>query len=643
VENHTCCGHGCCCGHEHSHSHDEPSLSGIFWQLGIGAALLLAAILLPLKGWLRLLAFVPAFLTAGLGVLRSAAAGVFRGRLLDETVLMSLASLGAFALGEPEEGVMILLFYRLGELFESLAQRRSRRSLEALLSLRPEVARVERPDGTLEECPTASVQPGTVLLVRPGERLPLDGVVYSGTAALDTAALTGESAPRAVGPGDEVLSGSVNLSGVLRIRVTQPFERSAVSRILELVEHAARGKTGSERFLAVFARWYTPLVVLGAAVLAVVPSVLTGDWHTWLRRGLSFLVVSCPCALVVSVPLSYFGGVGGASRLGILIKGSGCLEALADVGAVAFDKTGTLTDGSFVLHEVRAVGCEAGELLTLAALAETHSNHPLASAIRAAGAEKADPARLGETREFPGLGVCAKIDGREILVGTAALLEAHGIRISEEIPDGTAVYAAAEGRYLGTLVLRDALKPAASAAVSSLRKLGVRQIHLLTGDREAAARPVAAALQLDGCHSQLFPEDKVRLAVQLRSAAGRGRKLAVVGDGVNDAPVLAQADVGIAMGSQGTEAAMEAADVVLMRDDPALLADAIILARRTRRIVRENIVISVGIKALFLLLGSMGFVNLGFAVFADVGVLLLAVCNAMRTLILPGKGREKET
>ena len=605
-------------------------------KLTLGRILLAALLLLilhfvPVTGWGRLALYLIPYLTVGFEVLKEAAEGIAHGEVFDEDFLMAVATIGALALGEYAEAVFVMLFFCLGELFEDLAVDRSRASIASLLELCPQTVFVER-EGMLAELPPEKITVGETLLVKPGERLALDGEILSGESSLDTAALTGESLPRAVAPGDAVLSGCVNLTGALRVRVTKLSSESAVTKILETVENASQGKARSESFIARFAHWYTPAVVVGALLLALVPPLFTGQWSVWVHRALTFLVISCPCALVISVPLTFFGGVGGASRRGILVKSSGDLEALASVRTVVFDKTGTLTEGRFSVSRIFAEENEA-ELLELAALAESCSTHPMAAALREAFGKSSDLSRVESAEELAGFGVRAVVDGRTVLAGNAKLMEKHGIVCRSR--EGTAVHVAADGKYLGCLVLEDALKPSSVQAVRSLREQGVRKTVLLTGDSRQAAEKTAAAVGADAFDAELLPDGKVRAVEALLSELRGEEKLAFVGDGINDAPVLARADVGVAMGAFGSDAAIEAADVVLMDDDPAKLPLAVAIAGKTLRIVRENIAFAVSVKLIVLLLGALGIAGLGWAVFADVGVMVLAVANAARALRAP--------
>lgn len=598
----------------------------------LGGALLAVACLLPVENrWLRLLLFVVPYLAVGGDVLKNAAVNIAHGQVFDENFLMSIATIGAFATGEYAEAVAVMLFYQVGELFQSIAVGRSRRSIAALMDIRPDVANVER-DGTLCECAVEEVEAGSVIVVKPGERVPLDGVVLEGASSLDTAALTGESLPRDVAVGDEVISGCINLSGLLRVRVSRPSSESTVTRILELVENSAASKARAENFITRFARWYTPAVVIGAALLALIPPLIDGAWNVWPGRALVFLVISCPCALVISVPLTFFGGIGGASRCGVLVKGANYLEALAKVDTMVFDKTGTLTRGSFLVTAVHPQKISEQQLLELAALAESYSEHPISQSLRTAYAKPIDATRVTDVEEIAGHGVSARVDGRAVSVGNSRFMERVGAVWRDCHRSGTIVHVAVDGAYAGHIVISDELKAGAAEAVAALKALGVRRTVMLTGDRQPVAEEVARALGIDEVRAELLPEGKVAAVEALLDAPGRRGILAYVGDGINDAPVLSRADVGVAMGGLGSDAAIEAADVVLMDDRPEKLPIAIRIARRTRRIVTENIVFALAVKAAVLALGALGVADMWWAVFADVGVCVIAVLNAMRML-----------
>jgi Cd2+/Zn2+-exporting ATPase len=601
----------------------------------IAAALLILAALLPLTGWVRLCAFLVPYAVIGWDVLWRAARNIAHGQVFDENFLMSIATIGALCIGEYPEAVFVMLFYQVGELFQSYAVGKSRRSISDLMDIRPDYANVER-DGELVQVDPDQVAVGDVIVVKPGEKVPLDGTVLEGSSCLDTAALTGESLPRNVGVGDDVISGCVNQSGLLRAQVTKPFGQSTVAKILDLVENAGSRKAKAENFITKFARYYTPAVVLSAVLLAVLPPLLTGgSWSAWIHRALSFLVVSCPCALVISVPLSFFGGIGGASRAGILVKGSNYLEVLAQAQVVVFDKTGTLTQGSFQVTAVHPVGCGEEELLEQAALAESWSDHPISQSIRAAWGRELDTARVTDAQELSGRGVQVKVDGRTVCAGNGKLMQEQGVSFTPTQEVGTVVYVAREGTYLGCVVIADQVKPDAAQAIAQLKAQGVRRTVMLTGDAQTVAQAVGEQLGLDEVHAQLLPADKVEQVERLiRETASKG-SLVFVGDGINDAPVLSRADVGVAMGALGSDAAIEAADVVLMDDKPSKLAAAIAIARRTLGIVRQNIVFALAVKALVLILIAVGLASMWMAVFADVGVAVLAILNAMRALTAP--------
>ncbi len=596
----------------------------------LSAAALLAAMLLPISGPLRFLAFLIPYGIIGYDVLRRAARNIKNGQVFDENFLMAVATLGAFALGEYAEGVAVMLLYQIGELFQSAAVGKSRQSIAALMDIRPESANIEQ-DGRLVEVDPDDVSVGQTIVVKPGERIPLDGVVLEGSSTLDTAALTGESLPREVSPGMDIISGCVNLSGLLRVEVTKPYGQSTVAKILELVENSAEKKAKAENFITKFARYYTPAVVFGALALAVIPSLFSGAWMFWIHQALTFLVVSCPCALVISVPLSFFGGIGGASRQGILVKGSNYLEALAEAGVAVFDKTGTLTRGVFSVTEVHPVGTGQEELLTLAALAEQFSDHPISRSIRSA-AGQLDLSRAFKAEEIAGQGVRAVVDGRTVLAGNEKLMAAASIPCPEVSSPGTVVHVAADGIYLGWLVAADEVKPTTVQALRELRQSGIRKTVMLTGDAPAVGQAVGRQLGLDEVHAGLLPADKVARVEALLNTKQRGEQLVFVGDGINDAPVLARADIGVAMGAMGSDAAIEAADIVLMDDDLTKLAAAVRIARKTRSIVRQNIFFAIGVKFAVLALTIIGRSNMWMAIFADVGVSILAILNAARTL-----------
>ncbi len=595
------------------------------------AVLLIAAALIPVKGLWRLPLFLIPYFIVGWDVLWKAVRNIAHGQVFDENFLMCVATVGALVLGEYAEAVGVMLFYQVGELFQSYAVGKSRQSISQLMDIRPDSANVER-DGQIVQVDPEEVAIGDVIVVRPGEKIPLDGVVLEGSSSLDTAALTGESVPRDAAPGDELLSGCVNLTGLLKIQVTKEFGESTVAKILDLVENASSKKAKAENFITKFARYYTPSVVIGAVLLAVIPSLITGAWAVWVHRALIFLVISCPCALVISIPLSFFGGIGGASARGILVKGGNYLELLAKTETVVFDKTGTLTRGVFELSALYPSGGVANEtLLETAALAECHSSHPIAQSLRRAWGRDIDPDRVADVQEIPGHGISCLVDGVRVLAGNEKLMVRENIPFERCGDVGTLVYVARDGAYLGCAVIADQVKDTAPAAISDLKRRGIRTV-MLTGDSQAVGEAVAARLGLDEVHAQLLPGDKVDRLEELLARKSANGVLAYVGDGVNDAPVLSRADVGIAMGGMGSDAAIEAADVVLMDDDPAKLTEAMDIARKCLRIVRENIVFALAVKALFLMLGAFGVASMWEAVFADVGVAVIAILNASRML-----------
>ena len=595
------------------------------------AVLLIAAALIPVKGLWRLPLFLIPYFIIGWDVLWKAVRNIAHGQVFDENFLMCVATVGALVLGEYAEAVGVMLFYQVGELFQSYAVGKSRQSISQLMDIRPDSANVER-DGQIVQADPEEVAIGDVIVVRPGEKIPLDGVVLEGSSSLDTAALTGESVPRDAAPGVELLAGCVNLTGLLKVRVTKEFGESTVAKILDLVENASSKKAKAENFITKFARYYTPSVVIGAVLLAVIPSLITGAWAVWVHRALIFLVISCPCALVISIPLSFFGGIGGASARGILVKGGNYLELLAKTETVVFDKTGTLTRGVFELSALYPSGGVANEtLLETAALAECHSSHPIAQSLRRAWGRDIDPDRVTGVQEIPGHGISCLVDGVQVLAGNEKLMVRENIPFARCGDVGTLVYVARDGAYLGCAVIADQVKGTAPAAISDLKRRGIRTV-MLTGDSQAVGEAVAAKLGLDEVHAQLLPGDKVDRLEELLARKSANGVLAYVGDGVNDAPVLSRADVGIAMGGMGSDAAIEAADVVLMDDDPAKLTEAMDIARKCLRIVRENIVFALAVKALFLMLGAFGVASMWEAVFADVGVAVIAILNASRML-----------
>ena len=600
----------------------------------LSAVLLVAAALIPVDGIVKLVLFLIPYAVIGWDVLWKAIRNILHGQVFDENFLMALATVGALVLGDYPEATGVMLFYQVGELFQSYAVGRSRRSIAALMDIRPDYANIRR-DGQLVQVDPEEVAVGDTIVVQPGEKIPLDGVVLSGESTLDTAALTGESMPRQALPGSEVISGCVNLSGLLEVQVTKEFGQSTVSKILDLVENATAKKAKAENFITRFARWYTPAVVIAAAALALIPSLVVGGWQIWLERALIFLVISCPCALVISVPLSFFGGIGGASRCGILVKGGNYLEALTRSDIVVFDKTGTLTKGVFAVSDIRPQpGFSKDQLLETAALAESYSNHPISQSLRAAWQGQIDTARVGQVQEIAGQGLLATVDGGRVAAGNARLMEGMGLSPAACDQPGTVVHLALEGQYMGYILISDQVKPDAADAIAALKQQGVRKTVMLTGDSRRVAEETAAALGIDEVYSELLPGDKVAKVEELLEKKDGKAKLAFVGDGINDAPVLSRADIGIAMGAMGSDAAIEAADVVLMDDDPLKIAKAIRISRKCLRIVYENIVFAIGIKLICLILGALGIANMWLAIFADVGVMIIAVLNAIRALFV---------
>lgn len=568
----------------------------------------------------------------GWDIIYRALRNIRNGQVFDENFLMSLATFGAFGVGEYSEAVAVMLFYQVGELFQNYAVNRSRQSISDLMDICPEYANIEE-DGALRQVDPDDVQVGDIIVVRAGERIPLDGVVVAGNSMVDTSALTGESVPRRAAEGDEVISGCVNGSGLLRVRVTREFDDSTVAKILELVENASSKKAPVENFITKFARYYTPAVVIGAVVLAILPPLFLGQsWAEGVRRACTFLVISCPCALVISVPLSFFGGIGAASKKGVLVKGSNYLEALSDMTTIVFDKTGTLTKGEFKVSELLPVSMEKSELLELAAYAESYSDHPISRSIRDAYGKEPDRSRVSDNREIAGHGLEAVVDGRTVLAGNGKLMSQMGVAYRECDSAGTVVYVAVDGVYAGAVVISDTVKEEAALAIRDLKKVGVKKTVMLTGDRREVGEAVAGQLGLDEVHAQLLPEDKVDRVEKLLTNQKKGEKLAFVGDGINDAPVLTRADIGIAMGSMGSDAAIEAADIVLMDDDPTKIASVVRIARKTLLIVKQNIAFALGVKAVVLAMGAFGAANMWEAVFADVGVSVIAIINAMRAL-----------
>ena len=596
------------------------------------AVLFAVALLLPTEGWLRLFTFLIPYAVIAWDVLWRAVRNIAHGQVFDENFLMSLATVGALATGEYPEAVFVMLFYQVGELFQSYAVDQSRKSITSLMDIRPDYANIEV-DGQLRQVDPEDVAVGDTIVIKAGERIPLDGVVLEGTSNVDTAALTGESLPREAQPGDDVISGCVNLSGLLRVRVTKAFEESTVAKILDLVENSSSKKAKAENFITKFARYYTPAVVLAAVALALLPPLFTSiQWVDSIQRALNFLVVSCPCAQVISVPLSFFGGIGGASKNGILVKGGNYLEVLAKTELVVFDKTGTLTRGVFNVTAIHPDHCGEAQLLELAALAESYSDHPISRSLKEAYGKELDASRVSNVEELSGRGVRATVDGRQICAGNDKLMEDIGVSWHPCHRVGTTVHVASDGVYLGHIVISDEVKPDAKEAITALKACGVRRTVMLTGDAKAVGESVAQELGLDEVHTQLLPADKVTRVEALLGEVSPKGALAFVGDGINDAPVLSRADIGIAMGGLGSDAAIEAADIVLMDDKPSKLADAIRIARRTLAIVRQNIVFALAVKFLVLALSAAGVANMWEAVFADVGVSVIAILNAMRAL-----------
>ncbi len=639
-------GHGH--AHEHHHHHEHGGMRGKIWLLVITALLLVAAVLIEkncgLETWQLLLVYLVPYLLVGRETLGEAWEGIMRGDVFNEHFLMSVATIGALCVGfmpgaetEFPEAVFVMLFFQVGELFEGYAEGKSRDSIKHLMEIRPDVANVMR-GGELLAVSPEEVKPGEEIVVKPGEKVPLDGTVTEGTSALNTVALTGESLPRDIGEGDDVMSGCVNLSGVIRVRVTKSFGESTVSKIIRLVESADERKSKSESFITRFARVYTPIVVIGALLLAVLPPLFTAGsfmdaFPTWLERALVFLVVSCPCALVISVPLTFFGGLGGASRKGILVKGSSYMDTLAKIGTVVFDKTGTLTYGEFAVTAVHPDDFNERELLHLAAHVEHFSTHPIGEALRAAFPNEAtDGCRLTDVEEIAGHGIKARVEGREVCVGNTKMMDRVGAQWHDCHHVGTIIHVAVDGKYAGHIVINDKVKEDSASAISELKQLGVERTVMLSGDREAVAKSVAGQVGIDEFHAELLPADKVDHVRGMIDHEAQGKSLAFVGDGINDAPVLKLADVGIAMGGLGSDAAIEAADVVLMDDKPTKVATAIRIARRTIRIAHQNVWFAIGVKVAVLALATVGLGTMWMAVFADVGVTVLAVFNAMRAL-----------
>ena len=606
----------------------------------LAAVLLIVLSQVPVTGYLRWGLYMIPYLVIGYDILKKAGKGILNRQVFDENFLMAVATVGAILLGDYAEGVAVMLFYQIGELFQSYAVGKSRRNISDLMDIRPDYANVEQ-DGTLEQVDPDEVEIGSVIVVQPGEKIPIDGVILEGTTTLNTSALTGESLPREVRAGDEVISGCINMTGVLKIQTTKEFGESTVSKILDLVENASSKKSRSENFISKFARYYTPAVCYGALALAVLPPLvrmlafgLPAQWGDWIYRALTFLVISCPCALVISIPLSFFAGIGGASREGVLVKGSNYLEALAQTRYVVFDKTGTMTQGVFEVSGIHHSAIPKEQLLEYAALAECSSSHPISKSLQKAYGKPLDRSRVTEIEEISGHGVIARVDGIPVAAGNAKLMESLKIECQECHETGTIVHVAVDGRYAGHILISDLLKPTAKEAIRDLKKAGITRTVMLTGDSQRVADRVAEELGIREVYSELLPADKVEKVEALLEQKSAKEKLAFVGDGINDAPVLSRADIGIAMGALGSDAAIEAADIVLMDDDPKKIVKAIRISRKCIRIVYENIYFAIGIKLICLFLGAVGIANMWVAIFADVGVMVIAVLNAIRTLFV---------
>ena len=611
----------------------------VFTRIIVAAVLMVVLSLLPIDGWLKFVLFMIPYLVIGHDILLKAWKGILNRQVFDENFLMAVATIGAILLGDYKEGVAVMLFYQIGELFQSYAVGKSRRNISELMDIRPDYANIEKEDGTLEQVDPDEVEIGSVIVVQPGEKVPIDGVIEEGRTSLNTSALTGESLPREAGVGDEVISGCINMSGVLKIRTTKEFGESTVSKILDMVENASSKKSRSENFISKFAKYYTPAVCYGALALAILPPLvrllflgMTPEWGDWVMRALTFLVISCPCALVISIPLSFFAGIGGASNAGVLVKGSNYLETLSETKYVVFDKTGTMTQGVFEVSGVHHSSMDTEKLLEYAALAECHSSHPISKSLKKAYGKPLDPSRVTDVEEISGNGVTAKVDGVRVAAGNSKLMEKLGVDCMECHSVGTVVHMAVNGKYAGHILISDQIKPHAKEAIAALKKCGVKKTIMLTGDRREAARQVAEELGIDEVHSELLPGDKVAQVEKLLDEKGEKEKLAFVGDGINDAPVLSRADIGIAMGALGSDAAIEAADIVLMDDDPLKISKAIRISRKCLRIVYENIYFAIGVKVVCLILGALGIANMWAAIFADVGVMIIAVLNVIRAL-----------
>lgn len=606
----------------------------------IAAVLVMALQFVPVEGYVRFGLYMIPYLVIGYDILKKAGKGILNRQIFDENFLMAVATIGAIALGDYKEGTAVMLFYQIGELFQSYAVGKSRRNISELMDIRPDYANVEK-DGELEQVDPDEIEIGTVIVVQPGEKVPIDGVVVEGTSSLNTSALTGESVPREVSVDDEIISGCINMTGLLKIRTTKEFGESTVSKILELVENASSRKSRSENFISKFAKVYTPAVCYGALALAILPPIvrmafmgLAPEWGDWVYRALTFLVISCPCALVISIPLSFFAGIGGASREGVLVKGSSFLETLSQTKIVVFDKTGTMTKGVFEVNGIHHSPYKDEELLEYAALAESYSTHPISKSLQRAYGKPIDKNRVSDVEEIGGHGLTAKVDGKVVAAGNAKLMQKLGIEYHECSHVGTIVHVAIDGQYAGHILISDVIKEHAAEAIAALKKSGIEKTVMLTGDAKNVAEHVAAQLGIDEVCSELLPGDKVEKVEELLTKKPEKDKLAFVGDGINDAPVLSRADIGIAMGALGSDAAIEAADIVLMDDDPLKISKAIRISRKCLRIVYENIYFAIGIKVICLVLGALGIANMWFAIFADVGVMILAVLNAIRTLFV---------
>lgn len=606
----------------------------------IAAVLVIALQFIPVKGYVRFGLYMIPYFVIGYDILKKAGKGILNRQIFDENFLMAVATIGAIALGDYKEGTAVMLFYQIGELFQSYAVGKSRRNISDLMDIRPDYANVEK-DGELEQVDPDEIEIGTVIVVQPGEKVPIDGVVVEGTSSLNTSALTGESVPREVSVDDEIISGCINMTGLLKIRTTKEFGESTVSKILELVENASSRKSRSENFISKFAKIYTPAVCYGALALAILPPIvrmafmgLAPEWGDWVYRALTFLVISCPCALVISIPLSFFAGIGGASREGVLVKGSSFLETLSQTKIVVFDKTGTMTKGVFEVNGIHHSPYKDEELLEYAALAESYSTHPISKSLQRAYGKPIDKNRVSDVEEIGGHGLTAKVDGKVVAAGNAKLMKKLGIEYHDCSHVGTIVHVAIDGKYAGHILISDVIKEHAAEAIAALKKSGIEKTVMLTGDAKNVADHVAAQLGIDEVCSELLPGDKVEKVEELLTKKSEKDKLTFVGDGINDAPVLSRADIGIAMGALGSDAAIEAADIVLMDDDPLKISKAIRISRKCIRIVYENIYFAIGIKVICLVLGALGIANMWFAIFADVGVMILAVLNAIRTLFV---------